>query len=302
MIRANLLHLSYNMWGDWKHPNPPGEFHAPTETLRFDEAFWNELLTACAKAKFNMIVIDLGDGVKYESHPEIGCKDAWSTKKLRDELTKLRQMGFEPIPKLNFSTAHDHWLGKYSRMVSTPEYYDVCRDLIVEVAALFDRPRFFHIGMDEENEGIQRKLEYAVIRQHGLWWRDLKFYIDHVESSGSRAWMWSDFVWEHPEAFYEKMSRNVVQSNWHYKMEWGEDLPRTKEFIGMEKAGFDQIPTLSNWYNPDAIKLGVEFCKKHISKEHLLGFLLTPWRPTIPQTRQRHIEAIERFAAALDGN
>ena len=62
----------------------------------------------------------------------------------------LRALGIEPLPKLNFSTCHDAWLGPYSRMVSTPAYYDVCRDLIDEVAELFGGPRFFHLGMDEE--------------------------------------------------------------------------------------------------------------------------------------------------------
>ena len=32
----------------------------------------------------NMVVIDLGDGVKYESHPEIAVKGAWSTTELRE--------------------------------------------------------------------------------------------------------------------------------------------------------------------------------------------------------------------------
>ncbi|MBQ1229154.1 MAG: uracil permease, partial [Firmicutes bacterium] len=39
-------------------------------------------------------------------------------------------MGITIIPKLNFSTNHDVWLGEYSRMVSTSIYYGVCRDLI----------------------------------------------------------------------------------------------------------------------------------------------------------------------------
>ena len=91
----------------------------------------------------NMVLVDLGDGVKYESHPEIAVNNAWSTARLKQELAKLREMGLEPIPKLNFAAGHDVWLGKYSRMVSTDIYYGVCKDLIEEVSALFDKPRFF---------------------------------------------------------------------------------------------------------------------------------------------------------------
>ncbi len=58
-------------------------------------------------------------------------------------------MGIEPIPKLNFSAAHDAWLKDYSRMVSTLGYYEVCRNPDPGVRLLFDT-RFFHLGMDEE--------------------------------------------------------------------------------------------------------------------------------------------------------
>lgn len=34
-------------------------------------------------------------------------------------------------------------------MISTPIYYKVCEDLIVDVADIFDHPRFLHIGYDE---------------------------------------------------------------------------------------------------------------------------------------------------------
>lgn len=135
----------------------------------------------------NMVVLDLGDAVRYDSHPEIAVDNAWSPEKLRAELKKMRALGIEPIPKLNFSTAHDFWMGEYARMVSTSKYYEVCRDLIREVSALFDTPRFFHIGMDEETCAHQGHYEYTSVRNGDLWWRDLFFYIDEVEKSGSRS-------------------------------------------------------------------------------------------------------------------
>ena len=94
------------------------------------------------------------------------------------ERRKFRKMGLEPIPKLNFAAGHDIWLGKYSRMVSTDTYYGVCSDLIEEVIDLFDKPRFFHLGMDEENAEDQRYLNLVVIRQHDLWWHDFYFFLN----------------------------------------------------------------------------------------------------------------------------
>jgi hypothetical protein len=299
MIWANLLHLSYNMWGDWDNPNSPSPYHNRKPFLRFDEQLWTDLLNASKSAGLNMIVIDLGDGVKYKSHPELAVENAWTTMRLRDEIKRLREMGLEPIPKLNFSTCHDTWLGIYSHMVSTEKYYSVCRDLIAEVCNLFEKPRFFHIGMDEENASLQRHKEFAVIRQHDLWFRDLQFYVDEVERGGSRAWMWSDYVWANPDAFYEKVSKKILQSNWYYRAEFGPDLPRVKEYIRLAKEGFDEIPTMINWTTTDNITNGVAFCQQYIPKEKLLGILLTPWRPTLEETRPRHMEAIETFGKAI---
>src|SRR2546423_351631 len=117
MIWSNLLHLSYNMWGDWKNPAIKGPYWQYQPYLRFDEPLWNELLEKRAAAKMNQVVIDLGAPIVYQSPPEPAVKNPWSTPKLKSELKKLRSMGLEPIPKLNFSPCHDLWLGKYSRMV-----------------------------------------------------------------------------------------------------------------------------------------------------------------------------------------
>ena len=41
---------------------------------------------------------------------------------MRKELDRMRALGLEPLPKLNFSTCHDAWLKDYHRMISTPQY------------------------------------------------------------------------------------------------------------------------------------------------------------------------------------
>src|SRR6266545_154557 len=96
MIFANLLHLSYNMWCDWENPALRSSPYNPCKPyLRFDDQLWNDLLAAMKKGGFNMVVIDLGDGVKYESHPEIAVENAWSRDRLKGEVKKLRDMGLE---------------------------------------------------------------------------------------------------------------------------------------------------------------------------------------------------------------
>ena len=98
---------------------------------------------------------NLGEALAYPSHPELAVKGTWSISKMRRELDRLRGMGIEPIPKLNFSTTHNAWMKDWRHKVSTPEYLDTVDELIRDVAEIFDHPRFFHIGYDEETMGHQ---------------------------------------------------------------------------------------------------------------------------------------------------
>jgi len=105
-------------------------------------------------------------------------------------------------------------------MVSTDIYYGVCKDLIEEVSKLFDKPRFFHLGMDEETAAHQVNHNYAVVRQGDLWWNDLYLFIAEVEKNGVRPWVWSDYAWHNAELFFKKMPKSVLQSNWYYGSEF----------------------------------------------------------------------------------
>lgn len=299
LLWGNLLHLSFNMWCDWDAPEEKGSDSVYRPQLRFDHALWDNLLKQMQQAHMNLVVLDLGDGVKYDSHPEIAVQGAWSPAELRAELRRLRAMGLEPIPKLNFSTTHDAWLGKYSRCVSTDTYYALCRDLIAEVIQLFEKPRFFHLGMDEEDAASQRYYQHIAVRQYDLWWHDFLLLVDAVQQGGVRPWIWSDYVWHHPELFYQQMPKSVVQSNWYYEAKFTPEQPRAKAFSGLDAHGYDQIPAGSNYYNSTNFPLLAEACKKSLSAEHLFGFLQTTWKPTLEKHRERHLQAIQQVAQAI---
>ena len=85
LIWAILLHLSYNMWADREAPEWGVEHVSAQPQLRFDESLWDDLLQRAVRSGINMIVLDLGDGVRYESHPEIAVRGAWSVDRLRQE-------------------------------------------------------------------------------------------------------------------------------------------------------------------------------------------------------------------------
>jgi len=295
-IWACLLHISYNMWEGYIAPERERRGYRPF--LRLEQDLWDTVLQKMSAGGLNMAVLDLGDGIQYQSHPEIAVKGAWSRDKLRAELTKMRKMGIEPIPKMNFSATHDTWLGPYARMVSTDRYYQVCRDLITEVIELFDRPRFFHLGMDEETANHQRLYKYVVIRQQDLWWHDFLFLADAVEDGGARPWIWSDYLWNHPDEFFQNMPKSVVQSNWYYGEKFGADVNYVQAYHQLEAHGYDQIPTGSNYSNPVNFGRTVEYCRDVISAPHLYGFLQTIWKPPTNEYRSDYLRGIEQVGEA----
>lgn len=292
-----LLHLSFNMWEDYISPKYP--VRGFRSDLRLSESLWNDALKKMVSEGMNMVVIDLGDAIKYESHPEIAVNNAWSVSKLRNELIKIRKMGLEPIPKLNFSAAHDIWLKDYSRMLTTEEYYTVCRDLIKEVSEIFERPRFFHLGMNEETPETQEDYNYLVVRENDVWWGDFYFLIAEVQKGGARPWVWSDYAWQHPELFYKNMPKTVIQSNWYYGKNFDVTANPVKTYLDLETSAFDQIPTGSyQGNNAENILATVQFCNSHIQGSRLNGFLQTFWKPTTEDFRTDILKGIQLAGSA----
>ncbi len=301
MIWANLLHLGYNMWSDrksarWGRPHLRAQSY-----MRFDRDVYNVITKRMAEIGMNMLVIDLGEGVKYRTHPEIAIDGSWEVDELKAEIARLRKMGLEPIPKLNFSACHDAWLGRYSRMISSDTYYEVCADIIGEVCEIFEKPRFFHLGMDEETLANQAAMAYVVLRQYELWWHDLLFYFAQVEKAGVRPWMWSDYIWDKPATFFENMPKGILQSNWYYGDVFNGDVKYVGAWDQLDQHGFDQIPTGSNWDFEDNFESVTKYCKRHIDSERLLGFMQTIWRPCLPDCLAAHNEALDLAAKAIAG-
>ena len=286
MIWAYMLMLSDHMWEDASSP-ARGLYLPPqyTDDIIFDLSAWDKTVDFIAERKYNMVLVDVGDGIKYESHPEISAPNAWDKDFAKKKLAELRAKGLEPIPKLNFSTAHDTWMKGYSRMISSPAYYTFCADVIREVAELFGYPRFFHLGFDEEQANMQTTYEMCFVRGKDLWWHDLYFLCAECEKYGMRPWIWSDYMWHHEDLFLEKMPKSVLQSNWFYGWVKGHPVGSAhhtmmKAYETLEKHGFDQIPTCSTWTTNHNSPGTVATCREWIAPERLLGFLTASWETT----------------------
>lgn len=320
-VWANLVHFGRNMWGDVVSNKPrnrkgmtvahltDAEFEAmgaeeyrTHDHVRFNEPMWKELSSKLKADGCNMIVIDIGEFLRYPSHPELAVRGSWSADRLQTEVRRLRRMGLEVVPKLNFSTCHHAWLGIYARMVSTPKYYEVCSELIRDTMDVFDKPRLFHLGFDEEHmPEYQPNSSLLVIRQGDLWWHDLYWFADEVQKYGSRPWIWSDFLRKNKlSEFVRRMPRTVVQSPWAYDIAKPSiNCHKIRIFKQLADNGYDTIPCGSNCCglseNFPAIS---EWCARNLDPEHFKGMLMAPWYMMVPPMRRMQWEASDQIAEA----
>jgi len=287
MMWSCMIQLGMRMWTK----------HTGREDLEFDRNVWHDVTEKLAECGCNNIVLDIGEGLIYDSHPELAAKGAYTKDEMRAEIERLKGLGIEIVPKLNFSTCHNMWMGKYTRMVSSDEYYRFCEELIDETCELF-KPRLFHLGMDEENWELCQHRSYVVLRQKDLWWHDLYHIVDRTEMHGARAVIWADYARHRPEEFVEKLPKSVIPSVWYYFMEFdnfSEEKYRIRvmPFGVCEEHGFDQFPAGSNLYHRENLEALTKYCQANISKEHLLGIMQTPWLATIEEYRENLYQAAE---------
>ena len=111
MIWAAFQPFGRNMWSDipvkkWQTAaDGDGEGLlgvCAADHVRFDEAVWRRVADRMAARGLNTVVLDVGEALAYPSHPELWVKGSWEIDRFRKELARLRGMGIEPIPKMNF--------------------------------------------------------------------------------------------------------------------------------------------------------------------------------------------------------
>ncbi len=187
------------------------------DTIMFDQEVWDRVLEKASKAGLNALLLEVGDAIQYESHPEICLKDAWSKEKVRQEVKHCRDLGIELIPAVNFSTGHSYWMKEWRAMTSSPAYYKFAEDIIKELYELFEHPRYIHIAMDEEGEQHMTEADLVIFRRRDLLWHDMKFLIKTVTDTGAKAMIWHDKIFDDPDEFVRHISPDdVIIMPWYY--------------------------------------------------------------------------------------
>lgn len=285
-IYAYTVQLGRNMWsdktGDVRIANYTQVFMPKYESFTKDRETFRKVVDFAAGVGMNTIVINIGEGLTYESHPEINMDGSWTKAELKEEIAHIRKTGLEPVPMLNFSAAHDVWLGKYERMVSTEAYRNVCGDLIDEVCELFESPKYFHIGMDEENAQSQETYNFATVRNEVAFCRDVNFFCERIRKNGARPWMFSDSAARFTKGFTESIGKDVIMSNQQIcfmaKLEEITDkLILPTELETLAKEGYDIVMMTSSYRRASVPQEAIDYAKNNLPSHAVKGFICFPF-------------------------
>lgn len=291
-IRAALLHLGSNMWrkkGFESSSKKDVEDFIYRDSMYCQKHVWEKVTGILSKLEFNTLFIDIGEGVLFDSHPEIAIPGAWTKAELSKEIARLRSIGLDPCPKFNFSPGHSAWMGDWAYRIGTPEFYEFCKDIIEETIDIFGKPTFFHIGMEEEDYNAQKNNYIAVVRCPRKKTEDTKYLMDIIIRRGVRPVIWMDIDtlnnFGGPEYFADNMPRETLLMPWGYgiirDVENLEDAcDHAKHMMEIAKLGYDMVPTTSTWCWHLNSKETMIFCKKHLPDEVIAGYMTASWMLT----------------------
>ncbi len=120
----------------------------------YDRDLADELIKQIADARCNAVILDIENAVRYQSHPQIARSHSYPMEAFRRLVRTARDVGLEVIPKTNFSKSpkyrHNDWFEPYHEMPDGSEYYRRAGQIMAELISIA-RPRYYHIGMDEDH-------------------------------------------------------------------------------------------------------------------------------------------------------
>ena len=96
LIWGFMIQLGHNMWSEEPlvgEPKPEDRDNYAQPFNRTDVKVWNELTEYYAKRGANLVLIDLGEGLAYPSHPELAVKGSWPAARMKEEIARLRGLG-----------------------------------------------------------------------------------------------------------------------------------------------------------------------------------------------------------------
>jgi hypothetical protein len=280
-------------------PKPIRAFHFILRAVPLDKAYW--MADEAKKAGFNVIIVQITDGVKLEKAPWLPHNGAWSKEEFSKWVEYVRGIGMEFIPEIKFLTHQEKFFQRNNLdLMFNSRTYDPQKDEVYQkVFAIIDEivelchPKAFHIGHDEVAGFSPVSKEKWLnpdekILPAELFYKDIMKIYNYLKNKGIETWMWGDMLISPDEfsglpaeslkAFHgtlpgygkelrAKLPKDIVICDWHYNDD-REDFPSLSI---MQKEGFRVIG--ATWAKEKTIK---NF-SKYASKSKAYGMMATTW-------------------------
>ncbi|MBM4080670.1 MAG: hypothetical protein FJ278_13285, partial [Planctomycetes bacterium] len=255
---------------------------------------YKALVRTLAKLRFNTLMLEVNEKLKYERHPKIGHEYALTKAEMRDLVKFCRDLGFEVIPQVqtfgHFSYVLRHaeyrhlsehaepsprW-GFWNYCPSNPDTFKLVFDMFEEVIEVF-QPKQFHIGHDEFTFmpiGVCERCKGTP--PHELFSRGVAKLHEWLIGRGLKVLMWGDqLLAEHhggpphdTAKALPSIPRDIVICDWHYAPD--EDFPSVRFFKGH---GFPVIAC--GWFSPKNV---ANFSRVALEAK-AEGYCMTTWWP-----------------------
>lgn len=281
-VRGFLLHISHYdpAWCEVKEQEKP-----------FDLNVGKLIVDEMAEAGMNMLIADCEDGVEYTSHPELKRHYTVPMNTLRELADYTKNRNIEFVPKLNFSQSryhkHNHWMYPHNEwangveLFDSKEYWKIGFEIIDELVAACRPQRFFHIGMDEDNDRSHRQFADAIIELHrGLSQRNLRTIIWMDTRQDPRGEVFS----EKHRAVEDKIHRDIVRTVWDYHRVTDPEI--ISRLVGKG---------ITVWGAPGHSKENVLQWKKTLLELGGNGMIMSDWCPCNKDYEQKHLELIKNI-------
>lgn len=221
--------------------NPTARWGHPNDAWIDVEFFNDYVFRTMARQKLNKLVFIIGEGMAFDSHPELRAPQAWSKDELKALIDFAEDSYIEVIPLVTV-LGHANWFTiRHPELkepghdpniacVRLPETNQLIADVFDEVIDLF-RPKTFHIGMDEcWWRTLSLPDEERCPRCTGHWAdivaEQATFFRDYLAERGIRAMMWGDMLLPehnggapyHTAQALDRIPEDMIIANWSWSL------------------------------------------------------------------------------------
>ena len=274
----------------------------------FDKDTFEKVLYEAKGYGFDTVMLNLGEGIVYDSHPEIAIKGSMPKAEFKVYLEKIKALGMKTAPMLDFSAVRNAWMGEYSCTAGSLLYKDVCCDILKEVLELFEGPELCHLGFESETYEKQSRNPVITKRRYETLYRDMHALFDICNEYGTRPIIWVDpeTVQElgGKERFLQNIPKNVILSYLYYKPIYPHYIEqnRVKEEMKFNDEictwGYDIYPMCSTWFRHESSRDMINYYYRCVGLNKVGGWLCNPNCFTVESKYYWLLNDMYRFSAA----